>query len=95
MSSDWRLMALGALALAVCVAQGMQIAYQSQQVRALHAELQQNQLAQDALLAEHSRLLLERAAIASYHNVDRIAESELHMRFPETVTRIAPARGKH
>jgi cell division protein FtsL len=87
-SRDWQLVVVAAVLLGASVAQGMQIARQSQEIRAAYAQLQQNQQQQDRLLAEHSRLLLERAALASYNSVDRLAEYELNMRFPETITKV-------
>lgn len=88
MSKQWQSAALGIAMLCVCVGLGIQVAQRAQEVRGLYAQLQQNQLAQDALLAQHSRLLLERAALASYNSVDRLAEYELNMRFPERITRV-------
>ena len=75
---------MGLLLVAV-VGSGVQVAYYSQLVRELHASLQAVQLRQDAQLAEHSRLLLERSVETSYQNVERIAESDLAMVFPERV----------
>ena len=92
MSGALRPLVLGAVLLLICVGLGLQIAHQSQRVRALYGELQQNQRDQDALLAEHSRLLLERATLASYHNVDRLAEQELGMRFPDRVVPVGGLR---
>ena len=80
------------LLLALCVALGAQSAYQSQRMRALYSELQQDQVAQDALLAQRSRLLIERGAMNSYNGTEKIASEELDMRFPEKITRVvAPA----
>jgi len=78
-----------ALLLAV-VASGVRVAYSSQEVRSLHAQLQVAQQRQDAELAEHSRLLLERSTETSYANVERVAELQLHMIFPEQAERIEP-----
>lgn len=75
---------MGLLLIAV-VASGVQVAYYSHFVRALHGQLQAVQLRQDAELAEHSRLLLERSVETSYQNVEHIAESDLAMVFPERV----------
>ena len=46
------------------------------------------QRAQDNELADYSRLLLERAAIAAYQNVERVARTELEMHFPASVERV-------
>ena len=56
--------------------------------RALFLELTRNQEAQDKLLEEYSRLLLERGTLLSYQNVDRIAQRRLNMYFPEKVTSV-------
>ena len=56
--------------------------------RALFLELTRNQEAQDKLLEEYSRLLLERGTLLSYQNVDRIAQERLKMHFPEKVTSV-------
>jgi cell division protein FtsL len=69
---------------------GVWIASLGQDVRGLFVALERNQQQQDALLAEYSRLLLERGTLASYQNVDQIAERRLAMRFPEQVERVSP-----
>jgi cell division protein FtsL len=84
-----RTVGVGLLLLAV-VASGVQVAYSSQKVRFLHAELQAAQRQQDAELAEHSRLLLERSMETSYANVERVAQSQLGMVFPETAEQVEP-----
>ena len=84
-----RIIGVGLLLLVV-VASGVQVAYSSQKVRFLHAELQAAQRQQDAELAEHSRLLLERIMETSYANVERVAQSQLGMVFPETAEQIEP-----
>ena len=86
----WRWLA-GAAAIYVGVAvSGVWIAATAQDVRGQFVALQHNQAEQDALLAEYSRLLIERGTLSSYQNVDQIAERQLAMRFPETVERVAP-----
>ena len=77
------------LLVAVTVS-GVQVAFSSQKVRQLHADLQAAQRVQDEELAEHSRLLLERSAQTSYVNVERVAEAELGMIFPDRVEPIEP-----
>ena len=84
-----RIVGVCMLLLAV-VASGVQVAYSSQKVRFLHAELQAAQRRQDAELAEHSRLLLERSMETSYANVERVAQSQLGMVFPETAEQVEP-----
>jgi cell division protein FtsL len=71
-------------------ASGIQVVYQTQEVRRLHVELQSVQRAQDELLSEYTRLLLERGTLASYQNVERLAVQELSMMFPESVERVEP-----
>lgn len=75
--------------LAAVVASGIHVARVSHEVRTLHGELEAAQRAQDEHLAEYSRLLLERSALSAYQNVERLAQSELSMQFPEDVERIA------
>jgi cell division protein FtsL len=60
------------------------------EVRALHVDIESVQREQDALLAEYSRLLIERSMLGSYQNVDEVAERRLSMNFPEAVERVAP-----
>lgn len=68
--------------LAVAVT-GVYVSLSSQQMRNLFTSLQRIQVQNDELLGEYSRLLLERGAFASYLNVDRVAEQDLSMKFPE------------
>ena len=79
---------VGFLLLCV-VGSGLQVVYTSERVRQLHGELQAAQRRQDAQLAEHSRLLLERSVETSYQNVELVAERRLAMVFPETVQQVA------
>ncbi len=81
---------LGTMVYLGVAATGIGVARLSQETRALYFALEQNQRAQDELLAQYSRLLLERSTLASYQNVDDIAERELGMLFPEQVERIVP-----
>jgi cell division protein FtsL len=83
------LAAAGAIYVGIA-ASGVWIAATAQNVRGLFVALQHNQAQQDALLAEYSRLLIERGTLSSYQNVDQIAERQLAMRFPETVERVSP-----
>lgn len=71
-------------------ASGIQVVYQTHEVRRLHVELQSVQRAQDELLSEYTRLLLERGTLASYQNVERLAVQELSMMFPDSVERVEP-----
>ena len=87
-------MGLWALALLVLViASGVQVASQAHEVRRLHAQLETMGKEYNALLAENSRLTLERGARASYARVEKEAAEKLAMHFPEqivTITEPAP-----
>lgn len=85
---DARAFAIALLVYALVAATGLAIASFSQSVRSLHIQLESAQRSQDELLAEYSRLLIERSMLASYHNVDQVAEGKLAMTFPETVERV-------
>jgi cell division protein FtsL len=69
---------------------GLLIAWSSQSVRRLHVEIEAKARAQDAMLAEYSRLLIERSMVGSFQNVDQVAERQLSMTFPESVERVKP-----
>jgi cell division protein FtsL len=85
-----RWLACGIVVYAVVAASGIGVAAQGQRVRDLFAELERTQAQQDELLSDYSRLLLERSTLASYQNVDLLAEQRLAMRFPELVERVKP-----
>ncbi len=85
-----RWMLLGAIAWLGVAITGIESARQSGEMRGLFQRLSSNQKSQDGLLAEYRLLLLERATLAGYHNVERIAVDELHMRFPDDIRRVAP-----
>ncbi len=87
---DWHWLAAAVVIYLSIGASGFWIAATAQSVRGLFVGLQHNQSEQDALLAEYSRLLIERGTLSSYQNVDQIAERQLAMRFPEKVERVAP-----
>lgn len=84
--SQWLALAL----FAGAVASGIQVVLQAHEVRQIHRALEETRHQQDRLLAEHSRLLLERGALASYQNVQRVAEAELNMRFPAQMEPLPP-----
>jgi len=86
--SNWKGVGIGALILGLCVLFGVQSAYQSQRMRALYSQLQQDQVVRDDLLAQRSRLLIERGAMNSYNGTEKLAKDTLDMRFPETIRRI-------
>lgn len=76
--------------LAAVVGSGIQVALVSHDVRELHGELESAQRDQDEHLADYSRLLLERSALSAYQNVERLAETELGMQFPDDVEHLEP-----
>ena len=82
----WMLLGAGAW-IGVAVT-GIQTAHQSAEMRGLFQRLSSNQVVQDRLLAESRLLLLERATLASYLNIETVATDELDMRFPEQVRRV-------
>ena len=76
------------LTLLLAVASGIQVALSAHDARRLHAALEAAQQSQDEALAMQSRLLIERAALAAYQNVEQTAQGTLKMRFPQAVTRV-------
>jgi cell division protein FtsL len=74
--------------LAAVVGSGIHVTLISHEVRNLHGELEAAQREQDEHLSEYSRLLLERSALSAYQNVERLAEGELAMQFPDKVERL-------
>ena len=87
-SPDPRWLLVGTVIYLGIAASGVLVARSSQEMRGLYLALEQNQGAKDDLLAQYSRLLLERSTFSSYQNVDEIAEQTLNMRFPEQVERV-------
>jgi cell division protein FtsL len=85
----WHWLFGGAVVYVGVALSGVWIASLGQDVRGLFVAIEQNQRTQDALLAEYSRLLIERGTLSSYQNVDQVAERQLAMRFPELVERVA------
>lgn len=91
--SFWLVVGLAAY-VGVVVA-GVQTARQSAERRAMFQQLTASQDVEDANLREYRMLLLERATVAGYQNVEPIARDALGMRFPEDIVRVevAPAQG--
>lgn len=58
------------------------------EMRGLYSRLGDLQREQDRLLEEHSRLMLERGALGSMQNIERVAASELGMQFPEQIGQV-------
>ena len=82
-------MLLWLLTLLAAVASGVQVSYATHTIRRLNVTLEEALRAQDEALARNSRLLLERSALAAYQNVEHTAQTELQMRFPVAVERVA------
>ncbi|MCR9278412.1 MAG: cell division protein FtsL [Pseudomonadaceae bacterium] len=82
---------LGIALLIATVATAVQVTLQADAARDMARALDAAQKQKEHLLAERSRLLLERGALAAYQNVDRVAESELGMRFPQRPRRVLVA----
>jgi len=79
-----------ALLAVLILTSGLGQVEQAHEVRALYSEMGQLQREQDALLEEHSRLLLERGALSSMQKVEVVAQGELDMLFPDRVRQIQP-----
>lgn len=87
---SWQWLAAACAIYIGIAASGVCVAAVAQDVRGLFVALAKNQNRQDELLAQYSRLLIERGTLSSYQNVDQAAERQLAMRFPETVERVSP-----
>ena len=85
----WKWLAVAGAIYGGIAASGVSVAAVAQDVRGLFVTLAKNQSRQDELLAQYSRLLIERSTLSSYQNVDQAAERQLAMRFPETVERVS------
>lgn len=85
----WPLLALAVLLVGV-IASGISVVRGAQELRSLHTALDQSQKKQDRLLAEHSRLLLERSTFAGLQTVEVVATQELQMAFPEEIKDVMP-----
>ncbi|MEM9620226.1 MAG: cell division protein FtsL [Pseudomonadota bacterium] len=84
----WLAVGLLGVLLAAIVSTGLGIVTNAQETRQLYHQLGATQQQQDALLADHSRLLLERAALSSLQNIEQVAQNELEMEFPEQVGQV-------
>jgi len=79
-----RLWGIGFAALLVgIVVSGLSLVEEAHQMRSLYGRLAEVQHQQDALLEEHSRLMLERSALSSMQQVEAVAQEELDMHFPQ------------
>lgn len=77
--------ATGLLAYACVAVTGIEVARNAAEMRELFIRLEAVRDARDRHLEEYKYLLLERATLESYHDVDRVAAEELAMRFPDRV----------
>lgn len=64
------------------VGSGLTLVKSAQQMRSLHSSLDGLQSKQDRLMAQYSRLLLERSTFAGLQTVEIVASEELNMSFP-------------
>ena len=85
----WSLLAVVVL-LAVVLASGIALVKGAHEQRSLHTALDQSQKKQNRLLAEYSRLLLERSTFAGLQTVEVVAIQELQMAFPDEIQEVAP-----
>ena len=67
---------------------GLILVRSAHETRGLYGALGDVQARQDELLAEHSRLLLERGALTSLSSIEQVAVEDLGMHFPETVAQV-------
>ncbi|MYE24388.1 MAG: hypothetical protein F4Y01_10670 [Gammaproteobacteria bacterium] len=70
---------------------GIGAALKAAEMRTLFSHLEDVRRTRDGHLEEYKYLLLERATLKSYQDVERIAVAELDMRFPDEV-RLAGCR---
>jgi len=85
----WPVLAMTMLVFGV-VASGITLVKGAQELRSLHTALDQSQTKQNRLLAEHSRLLLERSTFAGLQTVEVVATQELQMGFPQDINEVMP-----
>ena len=78
-------LALGLFAYACVAVTGIEIAGNAAEMRELFIRLEAVRDIRDGHLEEYRYLLLERATLESYQDVDRVAAQELAMRFPDRV----------
>ena len=87
--SGWHLLAILIIA-GLLVSSGLALVRAAQAMRSLHSELDQLQTRQDSLMADYSRLLLERSSFASLQTVETVAAQELRMQFPLAIEEVVP-----
>ena len=87
--SRWHLLVLLVITVSL-ISSGLALVQAAQSMRFLHSELDQLQTRQHRLMAEYSRLLLERSSFASLQTVETVARQELRMQFPQTIEEVVP-----
>ena len=87
--SRWQLLVVLVITVSL-ISSGLALVQAAQSMRSLHSELDQLQTRQHRLMAEYSRLLLERSSFASLQTVETVATQELRMRFPQTIEEVVP-----
>jgi len=81
----WSFAGLFIVLVIAILSSALAVVQNADNTRKLYQQLGETQQQQDALLAEHSRLLLERAALSSLQNIEQVAQTELDMEFPEQI----------
>ena len=87
--SGWQLLSILIIA-GLLVSSGLALVRAAQAMRSLHSELDQLQTRQHGLMADYSRLLLERSSFASLQTVETVAARELRMQFPRAIEVVVP-----
>jgi len=67
---------------------GLQLVESADEMRFLYRSMDELQTNQNVLLANYSRLLLERSTLASMQTVEVVATTELQMFFPEDIVQV-------
>ena len=73
--------------LALNVMSALFLVFSTHELRQIHQSLDEAQRNETAELARHSRLLLEKSALAGLNEVESIALSELGMEFPNNLAK--------
>ncbi len=77
-----------AILLAGIFSSGLQLVESADEMRFLYRSMDELQANQNVLLANYSRLLLERSTLASMQTVEIVATTELQMFFPEDIVQV-------
>ena len=73
--------------LGLNVVSALVLVFSTHELRQIHQSLDEAQRNETAELARHSRLLLEKSALAGLNEVESIALSELGMEFPNNLAK--------